>query len=312
MDVNDKIVNGEVLRALIIELEKRCVGTVAVDTSDKTKIIVSDLKGTKKSTFNIVSTVDSALSSTSIHPVQNKVINTEIEGIKQKLAETGIPLGFEYFSINPNVPLGSLPLIGGTYSRTLYKDLWDWVQTQTGYLKTEAEWTILFNRNNGNVPFYSSGDGSTTFRVPSLKCWVKSGSSISEVGSYLEAQYPRIEHYHAFGYNSGNNNGRFIATNETKTYNLPNNVGFRGWNGSGGGGGYSSDADSAANANMVTSLSVEVQGNSDTVQPPSIVGLWLVKAFSAISNVGNKDLQSVITRMDEIDANRLKLCIYTD
>jgi hypothetical protein len=229
-----------------------------------------------------------------------------------KLAETGIPLGFEYFSINPNVPLGSLPLIGGTYSRTLYKDLWDWVQTQTGYLKTEAEWTILFNRNNGNVPFYSSGDGSTTFRVPSLKCWVKSGSSISEVGSYLEAQYPRIEHYHAFGYNSGNNSGRFIATNKTKTYNLPNNVGFRDWNGSGSGGGYSSDADYAAKANMVTSLSVEVQGNSDTVQPPSIVGLWLVKAFSAISNVGNKDLQSVITRMDEIDANRLKLCIYTD
>lgn len=154
-----------------------------------------------------------------------------------KLAETGIPLGFEYFSINPNVPLGSLPLIGGTYSRTLYKDLWDWVQTQTGYLKTEAEWTILFNKNNGNVPFYSSGDGSTTFRVPSLKCWVRGADSISEVGGYLAAGLPNIE---------------------------------------------------------------------------GQLGLWLVKAFSVISNVGNKDLQSVITRMDEIDNNRLKLCIYTD
>lgn len=296
MDVNNKIVNGEVLRALITELEKRCVGTVAVDTSDKTKIIVSDLKGTKKSNFNIVSTVDSALSSTSINPVQNKVINTEIEGIKQKLAETGIPLGFEYFSINPNVPLGSLPLIGGTYSRTLYKDLWDWVQTQTGYLKTEAEWTILFNKNNGNVPFYSSGDGSTTFRVPALKCWVKSGSSISEVGSYLEAGLPNIlgsaGHFNSlieYVYS-----GAMFEKSSKPT--ADSNAG----------------GTQAKEIGFDASRSNKIYGNSDTVQPPSIVGLWLVKAFSVISNVGNKDLQSVITRMDEIDANRLKLCIYTD
>lgn len=218
-----------------------------------------------------------------------------------KLAETGIPLGFEYFSINPNVPLGSLPLIGGTYSRTLYKDLWAWVQTQTGYLKTESEWTILFNKNNGNVPFYSSGDGSTTFRVPSLKCWVKSGSSISEVGSYLEAGLPNITG--KFGVDSSfasNGSSLFIGAFAYHTDNYSKN----GINGSSGGGSYDASFD-ASRSNFI-------YGASDTVQPPSVVGLWLVKAFSVISNVGNKDLQSVITRMDEIDTNRLKLCIYTD
>lgn len=220
-----------------------------------------------------------------------------------KLAETGIPLGFEYFSINPNVPLGSLPLIGGTYSRTLYKDLWDWVQTQTGYLKTEAEWTILFNKNNGNVPFYSSGDGSTTFRVPSLRCWVKSGSSINEVGSYLEAGLPNIEgsfsgvgqHY---GGVSSTLTGSFYLKNET---NAPKE-----------GVTISNNGEKDDYFGFNASLSNPVYGSSNEVQPQSIVGLWLVKAFSVISNVGNKDLQSVITRMDEIDANRLKLCIYTD
>lgn len=217
-----------------------------------------------------------------------------------KLAETGIPLGFEYFSINPNVPLGSLPLIGGTYSRTLYKDLWDWVQKQTGYLKTESEWTILFNKNNGNVPFYSSGDGSTTFRVPSLKCWVKSGSSISEVGSYLEAGLPNI---------TGNIDG-LLNDGVTVSESVVDGAFLLGarYTSGNGGGSYVPYRKTSFDASRCSN----VYGKSDTVQPSSIVGLWLVKAFSVISNVGNKDLQSVITRMDEIDNNRLKLCIYTD
>ena len=220
-----------------------------------------------------------------------------------KLAETGIPLGFEYFSINPNVPLGSLPLIGGTYSRTLYKDLWDWVQTQTGYLKAESEWTILFNKNNGNVPFYSSGDGSTTFRVPSLKCWVKSGSSISEVGSYLEAGLPNITgSFSGVGQYLGNVAptllGAFYIKNEVNSPTEGVNV--------------LNDGERDDYFGFDASRSNPIYGKTDTVQPSSVVGLWLVKAFSVISNVGNKDLQSVITRMDEIDNNRLKLCIYTD
>ena len=102
----------------------------------------------------------------------------------------GLPVGFEYFTINKNIRLGSLPLLGGTYSRTAYADLWSWVQEQPGYLITETEWQEKFQANNGNVPFYSSGDGSTTFRVPSLKCWVKGANGIEEVGSYLEAGLP--------------------------------------------------------------------------------------------------------------------------
>lgn len=224
-----------------------------------------------------------------------KVTDNTAEWNMMKLAETGIPLGFEYFSINPNVPLGSLPLIGGTYSRTLYKDLWDWVQTQTGYLKAESEWTILFNKNNGNVPFYSSGDGSTTFRVPSLKCWVKSGSSINEVGSYLEAGLPNITGYFSGLRTDGGSTATGAFYKSTTNYL-----------------GSANGNSSNAAVNFDASKSNPIYGKSDEVQPSSVVGLWLVKAFSVISNVGNKDLQSVITRMDEIDTNRLKLCIYTD
>lgn len=205
----------------------------------------------------------------------------------------GLPVGHEFFTTNPNIPAGCIPLLGGEYSRTAYADLWAWVQTQNGYLLEESAWQTKAAANGGNVPFYSKGDGSTTFRVPALKCWVKGASSISEVGSYLEVQYPHMEHYHAFGYNSSSNNGRFIATAETKTYNLPNNGGYRNWNGSGGGGAFNADTDTASQANMITSLSIEVQGNSDTVQPPSIVGLWVVKAYGTVTNVGSTDVANL-------------------
>ena len=66
---------------------------------------------------------------------------------------SGIPIGHIYFSVNPNIPQGSLPLFGGEFSRETYSDLWAWVQQQAGYCKTEAEWQALATNNNNNVPY---------------------------------------------------------------------------------------------------------------------------------------------------------------
>ena len=224
-------------------------------------------------------------------------------GVKniQDASKLGLPVGFETFTTNPNLQAGWLPLLGGEYSRTAYADLWAWVQTQQGYLIEESAWQTKAAANGGNVPFYSKGDGSTTFRVPALKCWVKGANSISEVGSYLEAQYPNTEHYHAIGYNTGNNGGRFIATNETQKYNLPYGGGSRNWNGSGGGSAFSTDTNSASQANMITSLSVGVEDSSGTVSPPSIVGLWCVKAYGTVTNVGSTDVANISTGLTQAE-----------
>lgn len=193
-----------------------------------------------------------------------------------------MPIGHEYFTMNPNVPQGSLPLFGGEYSRSTYADLWAWVQTQTGYCKTEAEWQTLSTSNNGNVPFYSSGDGSTTFRVPSLKCWIKGANgTVSEVGSYLAAGLPDI---------TGSVKGATLLSNTEQT-------GPFGW--------YSDDPTNYAmtyqNGSMRygeiffnASNSNSIYGNSSTVQPESIVGMWLVKAYGTIVDTGTIDEQQYI------------------
>lgn len=94
-----------------------------------------------------------------------------------------LPIGFEYIQNNPNVYAGSLPLTGGEYSRTTYSALWAWVQTQTDYLLSETDWQAK-KTADVSVPYYSTGDGSTTFRVPNLtvRARVIAFNTVSEEG----------------------------------------------------------------------------------------------------------------------------------
>lgn len=82
--------------------------------------------------------------------------------------QTGLPVGFEFFQTSPNARVGTLPLNGGVFSRSEYPQLWSWVQSQGDYLIAESEWQSKASKNDGPVPFYSTGNGSTTFRVPDL------------------------------------------------------------------------------------------------------------------------------------------------
>ena len=214
-------------------------------------------------------------------------------GVKsiQDASKLGLPVGFEAFTTNPNLQAGWLPLLGGEYSRTTYADLWAWVQTQNGYLVEESAWQAKAAANGGNVPFYSKGDGSTTFRVPALKCWVRGAGSISEVGGYLAAGLPNITGtLLGSGSNSINNEtsftGAFAYTNAvlSKTYGASEKNEK-----------YNSSADFKA------SLSNSIYGSSDTVQPPSIIGLWCVKAYGTVTNVGSTDISNISTGLTQAE-----------
>ena len=192
----------------------------------------------------------------------------------------GIPVGHEYFSMNPNIPEGSLPLFGGEYSRETYSDLWAWVQTQTGYCKTEAEWQALSTTNNGNVPFYSDGDGTTTFRVPSLKCWIKGANgTITEVGSYLEAGLPNVKgNFWHIGGKDSTTHGMIYYTAEASNLAQP----------------ATGTSIGSGHVYLDASSNSSIYGNSTTVQPESIVGMWLVKAYGTVHETGSINEQQYI------------------
>lgn len=204
------------------------------------------------------------------------------EKIQYLYNHESVPVGHEYFTFNPNIPQGSLPLFGGEYSRETYSALWNWVQEQTGYLKTEAEWQQLYTTNAGNVPYYSDGDGSTTFRVPSLKCWIKGANgTVSEVGSYLEAGLPNIVGSVNEVVNKEpdpTRNGAFSGSTVITNANVQ----------------YATGGSNRITLNFDASQSNSIYGNSTTVQPPSIVGMWLVKAYGVVEETGRIDEQAYI------------------
>jgi len=206
----------------------------------------------------------------------------------------GLPVGFQYFQTNPNVPAGSLPLLGGEYSRTTYADLWAWVQTQQGYLIEESAWQAKAAANGGNVPFYSKGDGSTTFRVPALKCWVRGANSINEVGGYLAAGLPNItgmlqlRNGDNVGFELNNIKGAFSAADSTRITNYVDAYNY-------------GQALFAPRLKFSAHDSSSIYGNSDTVQPESIVGMWVVKAYGTVSNVGSTDVSAIAQGLTEAE-----------
>ena len=128
----------------------------------------------------------------------------------------------------------------------------------------ESEIQSIYN-TTGVAWYYILDTENTRFKLPRTKY---SFTGLRDtVGKYVSPNVS-IQHYHAFGYNTNNNNGTFIATNDTgKSVTLPtvNNVtGYRTWNGSGGGGGFNSSSETYS-SNMLTSL--EEETGTKTIQP---------------------------------------------
>lgn len=201
------------------------------------------------------------------------------------IADNGIPAGTAAtggdkigqirFSINPNIEPGYLALNGQEVNREDYPNLWAWVQQQVGFLVEEGEWQSISRAHNDNVGKYSVGNGSTTFRLPNLGCWVRDGGEAGTpngVGGNLDAGLPNIT-------------ASFIRVIVAPSGNQPSGALVGGKYGTAQVGVGSTEL---YNIDFDASRSNAIYGNADTVQPESIVGIWLVKAYHVpVDNMGN-------------------------
>lgn len=235
-------------------------------------------------------------------PVTHKDYVEGLAEIEEAASKGGVPVGHIYFSLEKTVPTGSLPLNGGTYAHLAYIDLWNYILEKGNYL-TFDEWQAMYDANDGNVPFYaitrSGSQSQWRFRVPSINGWVKGASSLEEVGSYLEAGVPNIEGMYSASELTEKESdvyatGAFYDAGKHPTTN------------------YNAGGDKNGAPAMIgfdASLANTIYGNSDTVQPPSIVGMWLVKAFGTVSNVGNQDIADISAGLTRVENQMTK---YTD
>ena len=215
-----------------------------------------------------------------------------INQLAEKLSKLGTvrPLGFHYLHPYGTVPADSIICNGATYSRALYKDFFDYITTQ-GWVKTEAEWKEIATRDNGFCPFYSSGDGSTNFRVPRFAPYQQIAIASGDAGTYHQAGLPNITGRSDLGgIYSGLSFSGAIATAQNE--------------GSAAGATHVS----VVNAQKVkltfdASNSDSTYGHSDTVQPESHEWVMCVVAYGVATNVGAVDIQNVMSAVNAVQAS---------
>ena len=100
-------------------------------------------------------------------PIQVSADTTPIGTIKQQLWNSAPP---GYLKMTQSYVL----------NRSEYPELWNVVETRMP-LTTEVKWQKMLTLNKTSVPFFSSGDKSTTFRTPILLGDITASDSISFV-----------------------------------------------------------------------------------------------------------------------------------
>lgn len=215
-----------------------------------------------------------------------------INQLAEKLSKLGTvrPLGFHYLHPYGTVPADSIICNGATYSRALYKDFFDYITTQ-GWVKTEAEWQEIATRDNGFCPFYSSGDGSTNFRVPRFAPYQQIVIASGNAGTYHQAGIPNITGRSDLGgiYSSISFSGAIAtASNEgDATGATHTNAG----------------GNQKVKLTFNASNSNSIYGRSDTVQPESHEWVMCVVAYGVATNVGAVDIQNVMSAVNAVQAS---------
>lgn len=207
----------------------------------------------------------------------------------------GLPLGHLFAWPFQTPPDGAIQCNGAEYNRALYADFFAHASSK-GWVKTESEWQQIALTNGGFCPWYSDGDGSTTFRTPKFAPFMQVAIASGNVGSYHEAGLPNITGttsalrtvIDGFPRATGAFNHSKSALNSEKLL----------------GGAYTgTSADSkAAIETFDASRESEVYGKSATVQPESSEWMICVVVFGVATNVGSTDVSNVMSAVAQIQA----------
>lgn len=197
-----------------------------------------------------------------------------------------LPMGHLFAWPYQTPPDGAIQCNGAAYNRSLYKDFFAYA-TSKGWVKTEAEWQSIANANGGYCPYYSQGDGSTTFRTPKFAPFMQVAIAGENVGKYHQAGLPNItDTFTEHGNTSGLKcTGAF--TGEARI-DLNSNQG-----------GASDGGRVTMNASRVSSI----YGRSTTVQPESNEWMICVVVAGQATNIGSVDMADVLTTVAQVQAD---------
>lgn len=210
---------------------------------------------------------------------------------------TGLPLGHLFTWPFSTPPDGSIIVNGATYSRTLYADLWTYISSKSDWVKTESEWQSIASANNGYCPYYSDGDGSTTFRVPKFAPYQQIALSSASAGTYHEAGLPNTTGF--FSATVPDDHGYSAQGVFSGSFHPAGSLGPVRYRVGG-------DADPKSpiyGYDFSLSKASPIYGKSTTVQPESHDWIVCVVAFGKATNVGNVDVANVMSAVGTVQSD---------
>lgn len=195
----------------------------------------------------------------------------------------GVKIGTISWQLSTTVDSGDLPLLGGTFDKETYAPLWNYVQTHPDMLVTETEWQQMAESQTSVLKYANTSD--SLFRVPKLLDYAR-GAVQESAGEYEDDGLPNIE-----GFTAG-------------LHVQPTGNAFLGQ------GALGLTADSMASANtgggtsgaritFDASRSNPIYGNATEVRPKTMLGLYVVKAYSSTTEISDINIQTLLERAGE-------------
>lgn len=265
---NDYISLETISDSMALVLSNIAVPTSLLDAANKQYV-------DENSFTNNIATLDEALAGT----IENKAMTPKSTAEVVK-AKGNVPVGFIKYNPLSIIEEGWLDAShGDTVERVAYPDLWAYVEAHPELLKTEEEYATIGNNNEGHVPYYSSGDGTTTFRLPKI-LWYPCATNDSTLrGTFATDTQRNITGSigEVFAPNPPHTAGAFTEEVSRKIHVINDSAENHIWK-----------------INFDASRSVGAEHTGDTVKPKTHYGCYVVKAYGTVSNTGNVDIQNVV------------------
>lgn len=210
-----------------------------------------------------------------------------------------LPVGFEYYVPYSELDSGQLIRDGQIVSRSVYKDLWDFVQKHPSLLLTEEQWQAELSANEGIVNnYYSLGDGSTTFRLPKagvIELPVITAENINKFSTDTQRNIlGSITRVDTIG-KTQVSNGALLAEVTDISSSVNNNGNWS----------------NSITIDFDASRSVGTEHTGNEVKPKTITKLAVVQAFGRVINTGTLDINDLVNDVNNlIQSNHIKT--YTD
>ena len=200
-----------------------------------------------------------------------------------------LPMGHLFAWPYQTPPDGAIQCNGATYNRELYKDFFAYA-TSKGWVKTEDEWQSIAFASGGYCPYYSQGDGVTTFRTPKFAPFMQGAIASGDVGKYLVAGLPNITGRSDLGgiHSSIPFSGAIITE-----AGIGDAIGALCVNTGG---------TQKTKLTFDASNSNRIYGLSNTVQPESHLWMICVVVAGQATNIGSVDVGNVMSAVAQVQA----------